>query len=757
MEYPSYKYPVEVLYTGSSLGNRYAFARLDATTNLRGLWSSVDNQFYVGEWRIEVFVNGSELKPRETLFSPESQTTYLSNGVFRAEKQFFLPFSLDERDRERASDLQVAILLFRCTNSSPYDAEVLLRHSVTIPAVSSELFTKKPPEEQIKRRVNVHRQEGHCEIVTLTNPSEVRIFGSTAKWISCSADDQMLLAEYKLHLRSGESTETPFFISFSPNGTAAPVGEFLDRRDARKILERTIGQYIEVLSRTLIFTPEPVINRGLQWAKVNTVRVQHQYCIGAGFTNDPPQDIVVIRDLAWYMLGSDYLTPEFSRNLLTLCEKYAFHDGGKLTEYIHANEDPPALHDYKLNINDDTPLYVYALFHHALTCEGETFLERAYSLMKRACDWILSQIHDGLIRCYADGTHIWGICSWRNIIDGYNLSGAVTEINTECYNALNLTAEVAERLGRSDEAKFYQESAERLKQAINTKLVSENTGLYLLNLGNDGLRHHDVTGDLIFPVMFGVAEGNMRKRILKELTTDDMWTPYGVRTVSKHEQNYDPDFGSQLVGGVWPNLTAWVAFCIRDSDPEKLVEGMMNLYKLAEIERPADFVNVVPGEFPERLHGETYVSRGMAMSPWMPPTYLWLGVEGLLGVKPTLDGLEMNPVLPTGWKWIGVKNLPYKGKSITAFLYDRTLYTTYRVESPYPVKIGTQIDTFADNDKIFSIGMQVADDVFLFIAADQKVEGNVVLQYHTTRFEKYVQLEQGEALLLRGPGVYPIP
>ena len=63
------------------------------------------------------------------------------------------------------------------------------------------------------------------------------------------------------------------------------------------LLRLSRDNYARMLSRSFIFTPAPVINRGLQWAKVNTLRVQHRYRDGLAFTNDPPQDIVVIRDL----------------------------------------------------------------------------------------------------------------------------------------------------------------------------------------------------------------------------------------------------------------------------------------------------------------------------------------------------------------------------------------------------------------------------------------------------------------------------
>ena len=745
-----YKYPIDHLFTGSSLGNRFTFAQLDEATNVLGLWSSTDNQFYLGEWKIEVVVNGKPLTPTETLFNPHSQTTVLKNGVVSAEMEFLLPFAADDC-HEYDESLHAGVMLVRCKNDGREKATFVVKHSLVFPAVPSDKFTKKPPDDQTKKLVSINSAGRAYEITTCENPSEARIFWSDQTAHRSKFGERSLQIEYEFGVASKQNLEEPFVFAFSPKGMKQAYNTLQQCQDTDAVVEWTQEQFDELLSRTEIFTPEPVINRGLQWAKVNTARVQHQFRIGEGFTNDPPQDIIVVRDLGWYLLGSDYLTPSFSRGLLQLAEKYAFHADGKLTEFIRADEEAPEQHDYKLNINDDTPLYVYGLYHHAITCGDESFLQNAYPLMRRACDYILSQIKDGLVRCNADGTNVWGICSWRNIIDDYNLTGAVTEINVECYYALRLVASVASKLGNSAEADFYNKSAADLKYAINTTLVSETTGLYLLNLDNEGGRHHDVTGDLIFPVMFDVAEGEMRKRILDRLAGEEFWTPYGTRTVSPKVANYDPDFGYQLVGGVWHNLTAWTAYCLRREHPEKLVEGLLNTYRLSETEKPKDFVNVVPGEFPERLHGETFESRGMTMSPWMPPTFLWLGVEGLLGAQPTLDGLEINPAIPSTWKWIAVNRLLYKGKQISAFLFEGTLYSTYDVQSVHPTKTGKLVSTASNNPNIFTLGLTFSDETVLFVAADEAVTGRAMIEHAQGAKWQEVTLKAGEALLFKFP------
>ncbi|HLX12004.1 MAG TPA: hypothetical protein VKS81_04245, partial [Bacteroidota bacterium] len=142
MEYPSYKYPVESLKTGASFGNRYAFARLDEQSNLRGLWSSTDNQYYLGEWDIDFFLDGTQLQPETTIFYPESQVTVYSGGGLTVERQFLLPFREYHVSIDDAPELRSACVQIRIRNSLRVSAELVVRHQLYFPANVSEKFTK---------------------------------------------------------------------------------------------------------------------------------------------------------------------------------------------------------------------------------------------------------------------------------------------------------------------------------------------------------------------------------------------------------------------------------------------------------------------------------------------------------------------------------------------------------------------------------------------------------------------------------------
>ena len=116
----------------------------------------------------------------------------------------------------------------------------------------------------------------------------------------------------------------------------------------------------------------------------------------------------------------------------------------------------------------------------------------------------------------------------------------------------------------------------------------------------------------VWPTLIGA------RRSLNLLHGAEFHTPYGTHTVGSGEAEYHPNFGHGLMGGLWPNLTAWVAYAGRSDYPERVAEMMSSVYALSEPAEPAAGGHLVPGEFPEWFDGETFESRGMAMSPWMP-------------------------------------------------------------------------------------------------------------------------------------------
>lgn len=501
--------------------------------------------------------------------------------------------------------------------------------------------------------------------------------------------------------------------------------------NAHDALEHTVTSLEQILRAGRVLTPDPVINQGALWSKVNMRRVMASYPTGQAFTNDPgTYPNVVIRDAAWFVFGNDHFLPSFSRRLLDNLSQRQYSNG-KLPEYFDAVSG--RVEDDGLNINDDTPLYVLAVNHHFRATGDADWLATTYPAVARAARYIISQIDGrGLVFCSAADPRgdVWGIAGWRNIISGYHISGAVTEINAECVAALRAVAHLAATMGRDDDGEEFAAASARIRDAMDAHLVNPKNGLYYLNIDVDGTPRSDVTGDEIFPVIMRACSEEMAFRIISRLNSPDFWTPAGLRTVSRLDPRFDPAAHSGLMGGVWPGLTWWYAFGAQRYHPHSMVRALRSSFEHYGVD-PQRY-NTVPGQFSEWFDGESLANRGMRLSPWEPPRFLWAAVEGVCGLV-LMPGLpRLNPLMPAGWNWVALREVPYHGGAFSYFLVRDAedgvrVYATCSIDSNLPVEIytadvsdGVQIYTGdavgvafrRDNDLVVLVGNTGAGTIY---------------------------------------------
>src|SRR6185295_15505178 len=246
-----------------------------------------------------------------------------------------------------------------------------------------------------------------------------------------------------------------------------------------------------------LWTPDAFITDGAHWAKLNQLRDYQEYSGGPGFSNNPPSDVFVGRDTFWFLVSSNYYAQAWSRGMLDFWFRVGQEPNGKFIEYRHAASTPLYRDDYGLNINDNTPLLMIATHHYYALSGDRGFLDAHYSALLRAANYILDQRNaDGLIWCRSRDAFVRGLCGWRNCTANYRLSGAVTEINSECYRALALMAELATAVGDKANATRLATAAKELHAAINQHLQSStpHNPHYVLMIDPDGKRVDDLTG-----------------------------------------------------------------------------------------------------------------------------------------------------------------------------------------------------------------------------------------------------------------------
>lgn len=742
-----YVYDTDKLSVGGTYSNENMLVRLLADSSIGGIWCANDDQQYCGKWRTDFYLDGKRMTALKTEFAPEYQRTRYSESGVTINKTVFVPLTGDR--------LNIVFVVVEVHNAGKVEHTFGISGDVRFPEIGWAEYVKNPDPYQREKRV--HSEPSKTLIVSRTvgKENEVRAIGGGIQISEAQCDDQSASIVFQtVALSPGQAVTIPLGMAISNLGTEDVLMTLAEIENHRNRFYATQAHIDEhVIQRCQVGTPDGVINRAVAWAKVNSFRQRSKYPSGYGFTNDPPQDTVVVRDAAWFVFGSDYFMPEFSSDMLDLVRRHGVEDSGMITEYIQCCEDPPYHYDYDLNINDDTPLFIISVHHHFVITRNEGFLNQFYSTIRNAIEWVLQQKIGGLIYCATEESNVWGICSWRNIIPAYTLNGAVTEINSECYRALVCMSELAGFLHLDEDAVRYAHEAGLLKEAINQKLISGHTGYYMLNVDTKEREHHDLTGDMIFPVMFDVADSEMARKTLDLLHTPMFWTEHGSRTVAKGEHNYDPEYGIRLLGGIWPNLTVWVTYANRKFYPNRVVEGMRNAYRICEVDTPRHFKNCVPGEFPECLHGENFESRGMALSPWMPPTYLWLAVEGLIGIEPTIAGLTIDPHIPDTWKWSALKRVPYAGSFFSLFLFERTVYSTVSIDSKWPAVLFDEdlSDLVKSNAFVLCFKKRGAEAVVL-VAADSAVHVDLTVPGIVTggaEFAMRFSLQAGGARMLR--------
>jgi hypothetical protein len=424
---------------------------------------------------------------------------------------------------------------------------------------------------------------------------------------------------------------------------------------------RTSTYYWKYLKRSVLRTPDRDVNQGVLWAKANMLRVQTYRPSGWCFTNDPTRsNNSVGRDTAWMSFGADYVRPEFARESLEAYFKLQ-EPSGKIVEYYDVRTSK--WEDYGLNVNDNTPLAVIALFHHYAVTGNEQFLRESYPAAVRAMEYMLSQRNEqGLVWCSSIGVSDWGIVGWRNVIPNYRISGASTEVNSECYAALHALSEMSALLGETGAARTYEREAEALRDAMNDHLVNPENDLYYLTLDVDGTPRAEITADLVFPILFGVAPPHRAARIIGVLSDAAFWTDAGIRTIPRDDLGYGPTDGFGLLGGVWVAMTYWYAFAAAKYNPAFMAKALASSFRHFSSDPRRN--NTVPGQFSEWLHGEILVNQGMMLSPWDAPRYLWAAIEGAGGLDIRGADARIAPSLAIGWRWLTAVNVPFRRKEI---------------------------------------------------------------------------------------------
>jgi glycogen debranching enzyme len=217
---------------------------------------------------------------------------------------------------------------------------------------------------------------------------------------------------------------------------------------------------------------------------------------------------------------------------------------------------------------DATPLFVILAGAYWNRSGDRAFLERIWPHITRALAWIDEygdRDDDGFVeyaRRSAAGLVHQG---WKDSTDSiFHADGALAappialcEVQAYVYDARVRAAAMADELGEHHRADALRLAAERLRQAFESRFWLEEEATYALAL--DGRKQpcrvrSSNAGHCLFG---GIASAARARRVAEQLIAPEMFSGWGIRTISSVEERYNPM--SYHNGSVWPHDTGLVA------------------------------------------------------------------------------------------------------------------------------------------------------------------------------------------------------
>jgi glycogen debranching enzyme len=403
------------------------------------------------------------------------------------------------------------------------------------------------------------------------------------------------------------------------------------------------------------------------------------------------EGLVPYAGIPWYVapFGRDSLLtalqvlpfePEVARGTLRFLARYQ----GTVDDPFTEQEPGRILHEYRrgelaacreipfipyYGTVDATPLFVILLGEYVRWTGDLALAGDLWPSVERALDWMTGpgRVGDTDYLRYARRSPV-GLDNqgWKDAHDAImHASGdlakppiAVIEAQAYLHAALSGAAELAGVLGAGGVATGLRERALALRARIERDFWMEDRAFYALALDGTGAPCRVVASNPGHCLWMGILDAPRAKAVASRLMADDMFTGWGVRTLSARERLYNPM--SYHNGSVWPHDTAIAAAGLR---------------RYGHVE---PFVTLATALFEAVLHFDTFrmpeLFCGFSRLPGRGPTrypvacspQAWAAgvvfqlVGSMLGLVP--DALENRvtlerPQLPPWLGWLEVRGL----------------------------------------------------------------------------------------------------
>jgi glycogen debranching enzyme len=285
------------------------------------------------------------------------------------------------------------------------------------------------------------------------------------------------------------------------------------------------------------------------------------------------------RDSLLVSLQNILIYPEFARGSLEILgslqakedDPYRDAEPGKIPHELRYGE----LAHFKLiphtpyyGTADATPLYLITLSAAWRATGDKGLLEQHLQTAEGCLAWIDKygdRDGDGFQEYQTRSPVGYENMAWKDsgdavmYPDGSPVKGpkALCELQGYVYNAWVRMAEVFDALGKPGRATELRSKASTLFARFNEVFWDEEFGFYAYALDGDKNKVLTVASNAGHCLWSGIVPPERAKRVMERLTAPDMWTGWGIRTLSADHPAFNPY--NYQTGSVWPHDNAIIA------------------------------------------------------------------------------------------------------------------------------------------------------------------------------------------------------
>jgi len=206
---------------------------------------------------------------------------------------------------------------------------------------------------------------------------------------------------------------------------------------------------------------------------------------------------------------------------------------------------------------DSTPLFLILFSFYFKKTKEKNFLKRHLKNIISAIDWMINygdKDKDLFLEYERKNPRGLFHQGWKDSFKNHlkiTPPVAIVEVQGYQYLALRQTAKILSLFGKEKQARSLIERAKRLKEKFNKRFWMEDERYYILALNGEKKQKKAITSNPGHLLFTGICDKDKEKLVVKRLFSKDLWTPYGIRTHSIREKDFDPL--SYHLGSIWPH------------------------------------------------------------------------------------------------------------------------------------------------------------------------------------------------------------